>query len=109
MWPDKSPSSGKNNRGVNIKKLRSVLPDIGSIEILYESPHWKLELSDEVFCDYHFVNDFLNEQSELEEIENMDTFYLFLSYLKRGNMLANIETEWLDKFKGEISTKIVQF
>ena len=109
LWPDKSPSSAKNNRGVNIKKLRTVLPDIGDIQITYESPYWRLELGEDVFCAYHTVNKFLAEQSEPQKDENLDAYYEFLSYLKRGNMLVNIETEWLDRFKSEISTKIVQF
>lgn len=108
LWPDKSSSSAKNNRGVNIKKLRSVLPDIGEIEIIYESPYWRLALANNIFCDYLYVSEVINNQSPINFDDNT-LLRKLLSYLKRGNMLANIETEWLDKFKGEISTKIVQF
>lgn len=108
LWPDKSAASASNNRGVNVAKLRSILQDLGGVEIIHENSHWKIKFEQGTFCDYTFINNIL-DHSPVEQLNNKETLIQLLVYLKRGELLPDIETEWLDRFKSEFTTKIVHF
>lgn len=108
LWPDKSEEKAKNNRGVNIKKLREIIEDIDGIEIDYQNTYWKLQLSNTVFCDYIYVfnqiKKFKNSNTILHE--NISTL---ISLLKKGGFLMNTSSEWLDNIRGKVSHRIVEF
>lgn len=108
LWPDKSAASASNNRGVNVAKLRSILQDLGGVEIIHENSHWKIKSELSTFCDYTFINNILDHSPD-KQLNNTETLIHLLVYLKRGELLPDIETEWLDRFKSEFTTKIVHF
>ena len=104
LWPDKSEHNAKNNRGVNIKKLRSILEDVGDITISYDGNNWRMSHNEDVFCDLEYVKEYSRNGFD---ISRMTEFNTMMSILRRGNFLVNTETEWLDRWKDDISGRIV--
>lgn len=104
LWPDKPQHNAKNNRGVNIKKLRSILEDIGNINITFDGNYWRMSHHDDVFCDFDFIKEYNKKGFDLTRIKE---FNKVINILKRGSFLLNTEAEWLDRWKDDISGRIV--
>ena len=104
LWPDKSEDKAKNNRGVNIKKLRGILEDIQGIEITFDNNYWKMILEENVFCDLANIQNCIASQ-----ITNSDSAKIeeIIQLLHRGTLLREIVPEWLDSFKDKITGTIV--
>ncbi|NOU60781.1 hypothetical protein [Marinifilum caeruleilacunae] len=96
LWPDKSESKAKNNRGVNIKKLRGILEDLPGTEIIFDNNYWKITLPENIFCDLDYVQKGIKSIREQGKIENLAEIIIIL---QRGAMLRDIFPEWLDSFK----------
>lgn len=104
LWPDKPEGKAKNNRGVNIKKLRSILEDIEGVEIIFDNNYWKIILQENIFCDLGAIQGDLKTKT-LDSIEI--PFEKIIHILKRGTLLRDIVPEWLDPFKDKTTGLIV--
>lgn len=102
LWPDKDAVSARNNRNVNLKKLRSLLEGIGDIVIENTNAYVSLRIADTVSCDYRTAYRILNSDSIAHE--KID---VLIKYVRRGSLLPNLQTAWLDAFKSEISNRII--
>jgi two-component SAPR family response regulator len=102
LWPDKDETSARNNRNVNLKKLRTLLEEIGDITIENNNAYLHMVIGADVFCDYQtayrILNSGSNESSKME---------ILLKYVKRGSLLPNMQTAWLDSFKSDISNQLI--
>lgn len=105
LWPDKDEVSARNNRNVNIKKLRTLLEEIGDVAIENNHSYLQLVMKNGVFCDYQTVLQIL--ESDVPGTTESQTVELLLKYVKRGNLLPNLQMAWLDNFKSHISNKII--
>ena len=104
LWPDKPEDKAKNNRGVNIKKLRGILEDIQGIEITFDNNYWKMVLEENIFCDLAHIQKCISTQitnSDSDKIEEI------IQILHRGTLLRDIIPEWLDSFKDKTTGAIV--
>lgn len=106
LWPGKPLDSANNNRGVNIAKLRSILGDLGGAEIIHENSFWRFKPGNTIFCDYTLVLKLIND-NDIQYFTSEENIYQLLKYLKRGDFLPDIQTEWIDKFKSETVNQIV--
>lgn len=106
LWPDKSAVSAKNNRGVNIKKLRLILEDVGDVSITYDGNYWRINHGDEVFCDAEFIKQQILNGSKVFSVDELNKI---LTILARGNFLVNIESDWLDKIKDDVTGRILSW
>ncbi len=103
FWFDKSAKAAQNNRSVNIGRLKSLLENVGNCKINRETGYWKFEFNPEdIYCDYY---------SYLQLIENKllntkEGIVALLRIIQDGPALQNIQADWLDKFKLEISNEI---
>ena len=102
LWPDKDEVSARNNRNVNLKKLRSLLECIGDVAIENTNSYVRLTMADSVSCDYRTAYRILGSESISRE-----TIELLIKYVRRGSLLPNLQTAWLDSFKSEISNRII--
>ena len=102
LWYDKSREAAKNNRNVYISKLRVILEEIGDIRVVNQKGYWRIQLEENVLCDYLEVVK-LFETKEDEQIEKI------LELLTRGAMLPNMETDWIDIFKNDLANKAIDF
>ncbi|MEQ9302915.1 MAG: hypothetical protein RJQ14_03295 [Marinoscillum sp.] len=101
LWGDKSQNSARNNRNVNIKKLRDLLDNVGTIEIKNSSDKWKIELGEDVFFDYCHLMECIDNNKKLTPA--------LLELIKRGNILPSFELDWIDPYKAELSNKVVDY
>ena len=48
LWYDKMGESARNNRNVNISKLRSALEEVHGLEVINENSYWKVKIDDTI-------------------------------------------------------------
>lgn len=105
LWYDKSENRARNNRNVNISKLRMLLEKIGNVELHNENTYWKIELKDEVYCDYCYVSNKLNRMAVT--LFEEDELQPLINALSAGEICPDIHTEWMDNFKVDISDRVI--
>lgn len=72
LWPEKEETSARNNRNVNLRKLRVLLESIGDVEVITENNFLRIKWGTTVFCDYHTLLTCTQqfEQEKSEELLN---------------------------------------
>lgn len=104
FWYDKTTTSARNNRSVNLTKLKVIFEQVGHIQISKESGDWQIIFDpSHVFVDYY---DFLKLTDEKKNL-NKEEINLLTKIVSRGNFLFNLEYEWLEPFKSEISNRVI--
>ncbi|WPU93712.1 galactose oxidase [Mucilaginibacter sabulilitoris] len=104
LWFDKSEKSARNNRSVNIAKLKSLLDKMGHCHLSKDTGYWKIEIDyNEIMVDYHTYLNIVSNKSKLNKQKIIQLTHI----TQRGNFLSNIEYEWLDAFKSEVSNEII--
>lgn len=104
LWFDKSPKSARNNRSVNIAKLKTILDSLEFCQISKETGYWKIDIDyNAIYVDFHEYFNLVGNKKKLTraDIEQLS------SITQRGPFLANIEHSWLDDFKSEVSNEII--
>ncbi|MDG5800885.1 hypothetical protein QA597_10995 [Marinilabiliaceae bacterium ANBcel2] len=105
LWFGLDKKKATNNRGVNMNKLRLILKELDGVTIENNMENWFLKIEPEtLFCDYIEIVSYLNNKPVLN---NPEDFFKFFTFIERGPLLEDTEYEWLDDFKGDISSKIV--
>lgn len=103
LWSDKSAESARNNRSVNLTKLKAILTKMPHCQIVMNAGHWKLDFDEnEVQIDYL---DFMNITSS--KTVDRPMVEALIGITNKGSFLSNMEFEWLDPFKSEISNIVV--
>lgn len=105
LWPNKTESNARNNRNVNISKLRLLLEKIGDINISNKNTYWQMNVEESVFCDYTFVMGVLSKSAS-EKLAK-EQIYELLNIVARGEISPDIQTEWIEDFKMEISNLLI--
>jgi len=104
LWFDKSADSARNNRSVNIAKLKVILEKFNGCQISKTTGYWKIDFDPNLIdIDY---NQYLNIVKSKGKIERNRLDEL-TSIIHRGSFLSNVEYDWLDGFKSEISNEII--
>jgi LPXTG-motif cell wall-anchored protein len=104
LWFDKSEKSARNNRSVNIAKLKSQLDKMEYCQLSKDTGNWKIEIDyNHILVDYRSYLNIVSNKSKL----NKQKITELTDITKRGNFLSNIEYEWLDTFKSEVSNEII--
>lgn len=101
LWPEKEETAARNNRNVNLRKLRVLLESIGDMEVMIENNFLRIKWGTNVFCDYHTLIACTKqfEQKKSEELLNR-----ILELLLYGPLLPNTIVDWLDDFKDDYSS-----
>ncbi len=104
LWHDKSEKDAKNNRSVNIAKLKTILEKIGNCVVNKESGYWQLlDPEDDVFIDYkRYIS-----LSKAASGTDRDYICAVLEVIKRGAFLTQTEYNWLDNIKSEVSNSAI--
>jgi DNA-binding SARP family transcriptional activator len=107
LWFDKTEEAARNNRSVNMRKLRVLLESLGKgVDITNENSYWTISLPDGIFSDYKESLNIIDRIQKQETIVEEDLFRL-LELLSAGNLLPNIQLEWVDSFKTDYSNAII--
>lgn len=105
LWYNKSGDSARNNRNVNISKLRSILDELNGVEVVNDNSFWKIKMEPAVFCDYCEVLHLLRKvnSTDMGEIE----IKYLISLLSAGEFLPAIESGWIDEFKSRFANETI--
>src|SRR5258708_10260229 len=104
LWFDKSEKSARNNRSVNIAKLKSILDKTGGCELSKDTGYWKIDIkSGLVSVDYQEYLSIVNNKKVLDKHRVTE----LAGITKRGGFLNNVEYTWLDPFKSEVSNHVI--
>ncbi|MGL2993398.1 Kelch repeat-containing protein [Flavobacterium sp. TSSA_36] len=106
LWQDKTENSARNNRNVNLSKLKILLEKIGNIEIKNENNYWSIHFEEEVFCDYFYVASLIPKikNNTLDESEIAP----LLKLIEAGEICPDFQNEWIDPFKVDIANNIIE-
>lgn len=105
LWPDKSRDNAQNNRRVSIYKLKTLLEQIGDVEIINSNSYWTIRLGEKIFCDYVTVINTLNEFRNSDVIDNL-RLQETLNLIAKGQPLPAISQVWIDPFKSDYATHV---
>lgn len=103
LWSDKTSKDARNNRAVNMSKLKSILAELGNSTISKETGYWKVNIDySKVYVDYAYLYNLVHS-SNLDQQQ-----MIILTEITRNKpFLKNISNDWLDSFKAEVSNDTV--
>ncbi|MDX2431553.1 MAG: hypothetical protein QNK35_11495 [Bacteroides sp.] len=104
LWFSMDAKTAKNNRAVNIAKLKNLLTEIDSCTLSRRTSYWQMEFDDLiVHNDYRTcIKSFHHDKAMSKE-----DLLQFLRIIKKGPLLGNAGYEWLDEFKLDCSNLII--
>jgi DNA-binding SARP family transcriptional activator len=107
LWFDKDPENARNNRNVNIHKLRTLLSEVGVADVSSSNSYWHLTLGDDIFCDYSSLLQLGREvaSSEGDFTSRVESLVALASL---GKLMPNIQTEWSDAYKADFSARLIE-
>lgn len=105
-WMYHSPQSAKNNRNVNIKKLRDMLNGLKGVQFIHTEGSWSIKLSPEVFCDYHFL---IKKMKGNFQPLTREEFEKIILILEQGMFVGDERTPWLESFKSHFITSLLDY
>lgn len=104
LWNDKSEKAAKNNRSVNMLKLKTILEKLGNGILKKESDKWVFQYApEEIHID---LAEFFQLAANRSSI-NKTTIPQILQIVKRGSLLYQTDYPWLDDVKSDISNKVL--
>lgn len=101
LWPGRSVKDAKNNRSVNLVKLKSILDKTGAYTLVKDNERWLFRFEDPA------VQTDLDRYYQLLQHDHGNTAAL-VELLKRGPFLLETEYPWLDKFKADIASQNIE-
>lgn len=103
LWMDKDELAARNNRNVALRKLRVLLDEVGTVEIIKEASALRIELGEDVFCDYHIVCNYINGFRTDADNNDPEVYAKIVELLLYGPLLPGLRFDWLDDFKAAYS------
>jgi two-component SAPR family response regulator len=103
LWHDKSEKDAKNNRSVNIAKLKIILEKIGHCVINKESGFWQFQAADDIYVDFRNYATLIQQENN----SRIDYIHPLIHIIRRGAFLYQTEYDWLDNIKSEISNSAI--
>lgn len=106
LWPDKTEESANNNRGYVLSKMRQILENVGEIKFFKQNLCWGIKLGKDIYCDYYECL-ILMKQLKNKENRNLQDIQRLLSIVSTGDLLPDLQTEWLDSFKADFANELI--
>ncbi len=104
LWSNKSVKDAKNNRSVNMTKLKNIVERVGNCTLAKKSNFWQFQVSDDpVYIDYVEFKQLLKEITEIDK----EHIRQILKIASKGSFLSQTEYGWLDDVKAEVSNFII--
>lgn len=103
LWHGIDAKKVANNRAVTLNKLRKILVQFNSIEILSNSGHLQLNWKEPFFCDYIETYKLCQNPEELTRPQ-LETFF---ELVKGGRLLKGLSWDWLDDIRGFTGNQVI--
>ncbi|MBP1650550.1 MAG: hypothetical protein H6Q26_707 [Bacteroidetes bacterium] len=97
LWTGRSVKDAKNNRSVNMVKLKNILEKLGDYSLAKENGKWKLTFEEGVYVDIRHCHQLMEEHHIAQLVQ----------VCGRGGLLMETDYSWLDKFKSDLSTELL--
>lgn len=107
FWGDKEPDKVKNLRNVTLNKLRKVLSGMNGISLIYEQGLFRIEMSDEVICDFSEIYRLTSSLHDMEP--DADRCRRIDSILIRGKFLADTDDPVFDYFRQKMESYTTEY
>jgi two-component SAPR family response regulator len=108
FWFDKTDESAKNNRSVSLSRLRVIFDQIGKVSISSQNSYWTVHFGDDIYCDYYEALILIDRFSAVDVLEfDLKDLKRLISIASGGELLPNIQTEWVDSFKSSFSNRLI--
>ncbi|MBE7169575.1 MAG: hypothetical protein INR73_03250 [Williamsia sp.] len=105
LWNDKDIKDAKNNRSVNLVKLKNILDKVGGCAITRKTGAWKFEWDPSlVKIDLLDYLDIYQAHSSMTHA----TASRLLAIVEAGAFLQETHYEWIDTLKAEISNFVIE-
>jgi two-component SAPR family response regulator len=106
FWYDKSDENARNNRGVSFCKIRQNFEQVGFINIEGVNSYWTMQLGEEIRCDYKEAL-LLMQQLKYKPGRTKEEIMKLVEIVSFGELLPNVQVEWLDSFKADFANKLI--
>lgn len=106
LWFDKTEESARNNRNVNISKLRVLFKSIDHIDLEYNGTSWKITFGNNFYSDYTEAWQLINKSRSSASLQEDEIFRL-IQIASWGELCPNIQAEWIDKFKVDFANELI--
>jgi two-component SAPR family response regulator len=106
FWSGMDKENAKNNRSVNIRKLRVLLEDIGNVSLEHENSYWFLNVGEDLFCDYDRIMNLL-KQTKKEDPVDIRLLEQIIEIASAGILLPNMNVDWVDSYKDKYSSTLI--
>ncbi|MDD4592106.1 MAG: kelch repeat-containing protein [Parabacteroides sp.] len=106
LWFDMDNNSARNNRNVNINKLRIILKSFDKIKIINEDGYQTIKGLELVFCDYVRVQALINLLKNNPNF-NKSVFVELVDLALSGTLLPLYQFEWLESYQSEYANSII--
>lgn len=104
FWFNKSPKNARNNRAVNMLKLKIILDKLESASISKDTGYWRFYFDpSRIYIDYYEYLQIIHYTENLTR----NHIARLQSLIESRSFLINTDAEWLDPFKSEISNEII--
>lgn len=104
FWFDKSTNSARNNRSVNLTKLKSILDQVEGIDLKKDKGNWTIhwekgfvEIDYDQFC--QIIHQKPLKSSQVEKLNQI---------VSRGAFLPHLDYKWLEPFQSETTFQVVE-
>lgn len=104
LWFDKEDVSAKNNRAVNLSKLRVLVESVGGCTISKVSGNWRLLFEKEIFVDYY---ECLPEKVRPDHLTT-ERIKVLAALTGKGGLLNECDYLWLDSFKSRTADFLIE-
>lgn len=109
LWGDKDELSARNNRNVALRKLRLLLDEVGTAEIVKEASALRIILGEDIFCDYHTVCNYISGFRREADNNEQEVYDKIMELLLYGPLLPDLRFNWLDDFKTAYSNSSIDW
>lgn len=107
LWSDKSATSARNNRNVNISKIRLILEKVSPDLVLnHENTFWKIEHGETVYSDILDSQRLIEKVKFNKNLTEPETERL-LKNSSRGGICPGVQTDWMDQFKADFTAQLL--
>lgn len=101
LWPGKDEASAKNNRAVNLHKLRTALAGVPGAAIEKSGGKWLIRLEN-VYVDYYSC---IDERLRPDSL-TPDRIRILAAMTAKGGLLPHCDYLWLDRYKSRLADHI---
>ncbi|MBX2840821.1 MAG: hypothetical protein KTR26_03565 [Flammeovirgaceae bacterium] len=109
LWAGHSFEGAKNNRSTQIKRLREILAQQTGIAITYDDKLWKIAFEKDIYCDLAvYRSNKVNNSLGASQVDQKNILENMLEIPHLGLLLPNMEYEWLDIFKSQLTEEVLE-